>query len=115
MTKKKLYKIGFAAQILELETSVLRFWETEFPQLQPIRTKSGQRLYTEKDLILLREIQKLLYEQGMTIDGAKRILEKKIDPARNIKQTQPDQDRQMLLEVQQELLSMQQRLRNARL
>ncbi|ACV67353.1 MerR family transcriptional regulator [Desulfohalobium retbaense] len=72
---EKRYKIGQAAKLLELESYVLRFWESEFPQLDPIRTPTGQRLYTERHLQLLRRIKFLLYEEGMTIDGARRRLE----------------------------------------
>lgn len=54
---------------------MLRFWESEFPQLDPIRTPKGQRLYTEEHLTLLRRIKYLLYTQGLTIEGAKRKLE----------------------------------------
>lgn len=71
---EKTYRIGEAADILNLKTYVLRFWETEFPQLKPLRTEKGQRLYTERDLALLRRIRELLHEQGMTIDGARRVL-----------------------------------------
>lgn len=53
---EKLYKIGQAAALLNLNTSVLRFWETVFPQLAPRRTDSGQRFYTEEDMALLRRI-----------------------------------------------------------
>lgn len=71
----KTYRIGEAAILLNLKTYVLRFWETEFPQLAPLRTEKGQRLYTEDDLALLRRIQQLLHEQGMTIEGARRVLD----------------------------------------
>jgi DNA-binding transcriptional MerR regulator len=72
---EKTYKIGQAAKLLELEPYVLRFWENEFPQLEPIRTAKGQRLYTEEHLALIRRIKHLLYEEGLTIDGAKRRME----------------------------------------
>ena len=64
---EKTYRIGEAAELLNLKTHVLRFWETEFPQLAP--------LYTDRHLALLRRIQQLLHEQGMTIEGARRVLE----------------------------------------
>lgn len=68
------YKIGEAAEILKLKSYVLRFWETEFTQLQPIRTEKGQRLYRESDLDLLKFIRCLLHERGLTIEGARKIL-----------------------------------------
>lgn len=72
---EKLYRIGEAAELLELKTYVLRFWETEFPQLAPLRTDKGQRLYSEEHLNVLRRIKQLLHEQGMTIEGARRLLQ----------------------------------------
>ncbi|MCF8085816.1 MAG: MerR family transcriptional regulator [Desulfohalobiaceae bacterium] len=71
----RTYKIGEAARLLELEPYVLRFWEEEFPQLRPLRTARGQRLYTEEHLQLIRRIKHLLYKEGMTIDGAKQRLD----------------------------------------
>ena len=70
----KVYRIGEAAELLALKAYVLRFWETEFPQLVPVRTDKGQRLYSEENLALLRRIKHLLHEQGLTIEGARRIL-----------------------------------------
>lgn len=69
------YRIGEAAELLQLETHVLRFWQSKFPQLAPSRTEKGQRRYTEEDVALLRRIKQLLHEQGMTIEGARRVLE----------------------------------------
>ena len=71
---ERVYRIGEAARLLNLQTSVLRFWEGEFPMLQPVRTPKGQRLYSEQDMVLLRTIRSLLHEQGMTIEGARRVL-----------------------------------------
>jgi DNA-binding transcriptional MerR regulator len=71
---KKTYKIGQIAGLLGLKPFVLRFWETEFPALEPIRTPKGQRVYTEAHLRLLKTIQRLLHEEGMTLEGARRKL-----------------------------------------
>ncbi len=71
---EKTYRIGDVATLLELKSYVLRFWETEFSQLAPLRTGKGQRLYTEEHVTLLKRIKHLLHEQGMTIDGARRVL-----------------------------------------
>lgn len=68
-------RIGEAAKLLGLEPYVLRYWESEFPQLAPTRTEKGQRLYSEQDMELVRTIQALLYEEGLTIEGAKRRLD----------------------------------------
>lgn len=71
----KLYRIGEAADLLELKDYVLRFWESEFPQLVPVRTAKGQRAYSEENLVLLRRIRHLLYDRRLTIEGARRVLE----------------------------------------
>ena len=71
----KTYRIGEVADLLKLKSYVLRFWESEFPQLVPLRTEKGQRLYSEEHVVLLRYIQTLLHGKGMTIEGARRILE----------------------------------------
>lgn len=71
---QKTYKIGQIASILGLKPFVLRFWETEFPALTPIRTPKGQRIYTEEHLELLKTIQRLMHEEGMTLEGARRKL-----------------------------------------
>ena len=92
------YKIGQAAHILGLEPYVLRYWETEFPQLAPIRTPKGQRLYTEAHIRLIARIRTLLYEHGLTIEGARRKL---------------DQDRHwlsMLTDIHSELLDIRRAL-----
>lgn len=70
----KRYRIGEAARLIGVKTYVLRFWEGEFDEIEPIRTESGQRLYTEENLEFIREIKRLLYDEGLTIDGAKRKL-----------------------------------------
>ncbi|MBN2140608.1 MAG: MerR family transcriptional regulator [Desulfovibrionaceae bacterium] len=73
--KYKTYKIGQAAKILDLKPYVLRFWESEFERLKPVRTASGQRLYTDEHIKLLRKIKRLLYAEGLTIEGARKRLD----------------------------------------
>jgi DNA-binding transcriptional MerR regulator len=71
----KTYKIGQAAKLLDVKPFVLRFWESEFRDvLVPIRTPSGQRAYSEQNVDTVREIKRLLYDEGLTIEGAKRRL-----------------------------------------
>ncbi len=71
----RTYRIGEAAHILKVETSTLRFWEDEFPELKPARTPKKQRIYTQRDMDLLKRIRTLLYDQGMTIEGARKVLD----------------------------------------
>lgn len=73
--KRLYYKIGEACKQLDIQPYVLRYWETEFPALSPNKSKSGQRVYSEKELEIIRRIKQLLYEEGYTIAGAKKKLE----------------------------------------
>ncbi len=75
MAKKLYYKIGEACKILEIQPYVLRYWETEFPFLSPNKSKSGQRVYSDREIEVIRRIKELLYEEGYTIAGAKKKLE----------------------------------------
>lgn len=67
---KLYYKIGDVAALLEIKTHVLRYWETEFPQLKPVKSRSNQRLYRRADVETALLIKDLLYRQGFTIAGA---------------------------------------------
>jgi DNA-binding transcriptional MerR regulator len=72
--KKLYYKIREVCDIIGVEAHVLRYWETEFPALSPPKSKSGQRTYRPKDIELLLQIRKLLYEDGFTIARARKRL-----------------------------------------
>jgi DNA-binding transcriptional MerR regulator len=71
---KLFYRIGEVSRLTGLEPYVLRYWETEFPQLKPDKGKSGQRLYKKKDIDNILHIKRLLYKDGYTIAGAKKKL-----------------------------------------
>ena len=74
--EKQYFKIGEISDILELEPYVLRYWESEFNIIKPSRTRSKQRLYHRKDLEILVEIKHLLYDERLTVAGAKIRLQK---------------------------------------
>ncbi len=69
---KLYFKIGEVAALLQLKTHVLRYWETEFTVLQPVKSSSNQRLYRRKDVETALLIKELLYQQGFTIAGARK-------------------------------------------
>uniref|UniRef100_A0A831UIP9 MerR family transcriptional regulator n=1 Tax=Geobacter metallireducens TaxID=28232 RepID=A0A831UIP9_GEOME len=71
---KQYFKIGEVAQLTGLKASVLRFWETEFKVLTPPKSRTGQRLYTKRDIELLLTIKQLLYVEKLTIEGARKRL-----------------------------------------
>lgn len=73
--EEKLYKIGEVCKLAELQPYVLRYWETEFPQLAPGKSGGGQRLYTRREVDIILRIKELLYREGFTIAGAKKKLE----------------------------------------
>jgi len=68
------FKIGDVARICEVETYVLRFWETQFPQLKPNKSGTGQRLYRRRDVELALEIKRLVHSEGYTLSGARQVL-----------------------------------------
>jgi DNA-binding transcriptional MerR regulator len=68
------FKIGDVAKICDLETYVLRFWESQFPQLKPNKSGTGQRLYRRRDVELVLEIKRLVHAEGYTLAGARQAL-----------------------------------------
>jgi len=68
------YRIGEVSRLTGLEQYVLRYWETEFPQIKPDKGGSGQRRYTKKDLDTILQVKQLLYKEGYTIAGARKKL-----------------------------------------
>src|SRR5580765_6861812 len=71
---KLYFRIGEVATLCRLPAYVLRFWESEFPQLKPIKSSTGQRMYRKRDVESVLRIKQLLYEQGLTISGARQQL-----------------------------------------
>jgi DNA-binding transcriptional MerR regulator len=77
-TIEKIYfSIGEVAEMFQVNTSLLRFWEKEFPQLHPRKNTRGNRMYSKKDIELFSQIHELVREKGFTLDGAKNALKKK--------------------------------------
>lgn len=72
---KLYFRIGEVSRLVGVPASVLRYWETEFPSLAPKKSGKGHRLYRRKDIELLLEVKRLLYEERYTIEGARRHLE----------------------------------------
>jgi DNA-binding transcriptional MerR regulator len=71
---KLYFRIGEVANLCRLPAYVLRFWESEFPQLKPVKSSTGQRMYRKRDVESVLHIKQLLYEQGFTISGARQQL-----------------------------------------
>jgi DNA-binding transcriptional MerR regulator len=75
---EKLYKIGEVCKLADVQPYVLRYWETEFPQLAPNKSGGGQRMYTRHEIDTILRIKDLLYKEGFTIAGAKKKLEQEL-------------------------------------
>ncbi|MGB8475194.1 MAG: MerR family transcriptional regulator [Candidatus Acidiferrum sp.] len=73
-TDKDFYRIGEVSRLTNLKPFVLRYWETEFPMLEPVKSPSGHRLYRQEDVEMVLRIKRLLYDEGFTIAGARRHL-----------------------------------------
>lgn len=102
---KLYFKIGEVSEILGVEPYVLRYWQTEFPQLSPKKSGTGHRLYRRKDVELLLRIKELLYEKRFTIEGARQTLQSEgraaSKPAARVQQLLFSDD--PLLEIRREL------------
>jgi DNA-binding transcriptional MerR regulator len=71
---ERLYRIGDVARMADVKPFVLRYWETEFPMLEPVKSISGHRMYRQQDVDMVMKIKRLLYDEGFTIAGARRHL-----------------------------------------
>jgi len=69
---KLFFKIGEVCELVGVQAHVLRYWETEFPMLQPRKNRAGQRTYRRRDVEMARRIRQLLYDEGFTIAGARK-------------------------------------------
>jgi DNA-binding transcriptional MerR regulator len=76
-TQDRLYRIGEVSRLADLKPFVLRYWETEFPMLEPVKSSGGRRLYRQEDVDMVFRIKRLLYDEGFTIAGARRHLREK--------------------------------------
>ncbi len=103
--EKMYYTIGEAAAILDVNTSLVRFWEKEFDILKPKRNKKGNRLFTTKDMENLKLIYHLVKERGFTLEGAqKKLRQNKGDTAQNAEVVERlKMIRQALMDIKHEL------------
>ncbi len=106
---KLYFKIGEVATLLDIKTHVLRYWETEFTALQPVKSRANQRLYRRKDVETALLIKDLLYRQGFTIAGARKKISSDLrsqGPPENIEEAPTE----ILKQVKNDLLRIRQRL-----
>lgn len=86
---KLYYSIGEVAGMFEVNTSLIRFWEKEFPTISPKKNKKGKRLFTPKDILKIERIYILVKEEGYTLDGAKKALNSKLGSSSVLEQSEP--------------------------
>jgi len=94
---KRYFTISEASGLCEVKPHVLRYWEQEFSQLKPIKRKGNRRYYQRHDVLLIRQIKELLYDNGYTILGAKQ----KLNADENSKQTKESAFKELEQEVQE--------------
>lgn len=109
---KLFFKIGEVADLLDLKTHVLRYWETEFKCLKPVKSRSNQRLYRRQDVETALLIKDLLYQRGFTIAGARNQLDHQKSLALPVSSREElsHSARQRLAQVKSDLLALRQSL-----
>jgi DNA-binding transcriptional MerR regulator len=90
LPRKTFYKLSEVCQYTDTQPYVLRFWENEFPQLNPDRSASGQRLYRKRDIDVVRRIKELLYQEDYTLDDARKKLGDEVAGGKRPKLVHPD-------------------------
>jgi DNA-binding transcriptional MerR regulator len=93
------FKIGDVARICQVKAYVLRFWETQFPQLKPNKSGTGQRLYRRHDVELALKIKRLVHTEGYTLSGARQALEQSHRQPSPVPEQQPDPQSRLPLTV----------------
>ena len=96
---KRYFTIGEVSDLCGVKPHVLRYWEQEFPQLKPVKRRGNRRYYQRQDVLVIRQIRGLLYDQGFTIGGARNRLEGE-DAREDVTQTQ-QQSRQLRGELEE--------------
>jgi DNA-binding transcriptional MerR regulator len=109
---KLYYKIGEVSKITGVKPHVLRYWESEFREIKPYKSRSLQRLYRRRDIELILRIKKLLYEDMFTISGAKRKIRGSADKAKQMQlQFNEEAYKKILAEIKRELKGITQSLK----
>lgn len=99
---KRYFTIGEVSELCAVKPHVLRYWEQEFPNLKPVKRRGNRRYYQREDVILIRQIRSLLYDQGYTIGGARQRMSGDDNGAEDV--GYKDMLRQMIAELEDVLL-----------
>jgi DNA-binding transcriptional MerR regulator len=106
---KRYFTIGEVSELCAVKPHVLRYWEQEFSQLKPVKRRGNRRYYQRHDVVLIREIRGLLYEQGFTIGGARQRLDtdEKTEVETSLTVTQASDKKQLVKELLKDLEELQ--------
>ena len=96
---KRYFTIGEVSELCQVKPHVLRYWEQEFPQLKPVKRRGNRRYYQRHDVLMIRQIRSLLYEQGFTIGGARQQMAG--DDAKQDQNQSPQIIRQLITELEE--------------
>lgn len=86
---KRYFTIGEVSELCGVKSHVLRYWEQEFTQLKPVKRRGNRRYYQHHEVLLIRRIRELLYEQGFTISGARNRLEARMPNGEEVDRSEP--------------------------
>lgn len=101
---KRYFTIGEVSELCLVKPHVLRYWEQEFPQLAPVKRRGNRRYYQRQDVLLIRQIRSLLYDQGFTIGGARQKMENQDEG--NSSSQYKQMIRQMITELEELLITL---------
>ena len=105
-SEKMFFKIREVAKIADVKQHVLRYWESEFPNLKPQKNRNGQRTYSRKDIDLILEIKRLLHEEKYSIAGARQSFKKKKKSSANKNKKTANDQKSALIEVREGLVEL---------
>jgi DNA-binding transcriptional MerR regulator len=101
---KRYFTIGEVGELCTVKPHVLRYWEQEFPQLKPVKRRGNRRYYQREDVLLIRQIKSLLYEQGFTIGGARQRMSGPQEPIASTQTAAPTVEttdlREMIVDIE---------------
>lgn len=98
---KRYFTIGEVGELCAVKPHVLRYWEQEFPQLKPVKRRGNRRYYQRQDVVLIRQIKSLLYDQGFTIGGARQRMNGSDEPVQTV--IKPETLHEIVLEIEKVL------------
>ena len=97
---KRYFTIGEVSELCSVKPHVLRYWEQEFPQLKPVKRRGNRRYYQRQDVLMIRQIRGLLYEQGYTIGGARLQLTETLEPKEDVVKNSKESLREIRMELE---------------